>query len=339
VACAPGATGIARNNGSLRTATVVIPTHLGGRRLERVLDSLAEQTTPARTIVVDNAGPADVAEIVARHDFAEHLRLEENVGFGRAINRAAALSREDALVLLNDDCVCHAGFVEEIVRALDPADGVVMAAGVLVDAHDETMIDTAGVEFDDTLLGFDYLNGAPLSSIGPETPAPIGPCGGAAAFDRSAFAEAGGFDETLFAYWEDVDLALRLVRAGGRCALATQAVGTHEHSATLGSGSSRKNYLMGFGRGYVLGKWSVVNSPGRALRVLANDGVVCGGQLVLDRTAAGMRGRRDGFRAARSMPRQPYPADLLSAAPRSRRTLGRRLRRRLRLRARPVAHG
>jgi N-acetylglucosaminyl-diphospho-decaprenol L-rhamnosyltransferase len=333
VVSAPGATGIAR-----RTATVVVPTHLGGERLARVLDSLAGQTAPARTIVVDNAGPRDVAEIVGRHDFAEHLRLEENVGFGRAVNSAAARSREDVLVLVNDDCVCHPGFVEELVRVLDPADGVVMAAGVLVEAHDEATIDTAGVELDDTLLGFDYLNGVPLGSIGADTPAPIGPCGGAAAFDRSAFDEVGGFDENLFAYWEDVDLALRLVHAGGRCALAPRAVGTHEHSATLGSGSSRKNYLMGWGRGYVLRKWSVVGSPGRTLRVLASDGVVCGGQLVLDRTAAGVRGRVAGFRAARNVPREPYPADLLSAGPRSRRTLGRRLRRRLRLRARAV-HG
>jgi N-acetylglucosaminyl-diphospho-decaprenol L-rhamnosyltransferase len=329
---APGATGIAS-----RTATVVIPTHLGGLRLERVLDSLA--MTPVRTIVVDNAGPDDVAESVRRHDFAEHLRLEENAGFGRAVNRAAALSRDDVLVLVNDDVVCHPGFVEELVSALDPADNVVMAAGVLVEAHDGTTIDTAGVELDDTLLGFDYLNGVPLSSIGPETPAPAGPCGGAAAFDRVAFAEVGGFDENLFAYLEDVDLTLRLRRAGGRCALATRAVGTHEHSATLGSGSSRKNYLMGWGRGYLVRKWSVMDSPGRALRVLASDAVVCGGQLVLDRTAAGVQGRIAGFRAAEHMPREPYPAQLLSAAPQSRRTLGRRLRRRLKLRARTAAPG
>lgn len=302
-----------------------------------MLDSLA--VAPVRTIVVDNAGPPDVAEIVGRHDFAEHLRLEENVGFGRAINRAAALSREDVLVLVNDDCVCHPGFVEELVSVINPSNSAVMAAGVLVEARDETTIDTAGVEIDDTLLGFDYLNGAPLSSIGPETPAPAGPSGGAAAFDRVAFAEVGGFDENLFAYLEDVDLTLRLVRAGGRCVLATRAVGTHEHSATLGSGSARKNYLMGWGRGYLVRKWSVVESPGRALRVLATDGVVCGGQLLLDRTAAGVQGRAAGFRAAASVPREPYPAELLSTVSGSRRTLGRRLRRRLRHRARSVAHG
>jgi hypothetical protein len=109
---------------------------------------------------------------------------------------------------VNDDCVCEPRFVEELVAALDPANGVVMAAGVLLEAHDPATVDTAGMELDETLLVFDYLNGTPVSSIGGETQAPIGPCAAVAAFDRAAFAEAGGFDENLFAYWEDVDLVL-----------------------------------------------------------------------------------------------------------------------------------
>lgn len=318
------------------SATAIVPTHLGGRRLARLLDSLAAQTTPARTIVVDNDAPeGSVAPLVARHDFAEHLRLKENAGFARAVNAAASGATGDALVLVNDDCVCEPRFIEELVAALDPTAGVVMTAGVLVEAFEPETVDTAGIELDETLLGFDYLNGARVSSLGPGTTDPIGPCAGAAAFDRAAFTEVGGFDENLFAYWEDVDLALRLRRAGGRCILAREARATHEHSATLGSGSQRKNYLMGFGRGYVVRKWSVLGSPTRALRLLASDGAICAGQLVLDRTVAGIQGRRDGYVAAAGVPRQPYPADLLTGAPRSSRTLLRRLNRRARLRRRP----
>lgn len=317
------------------SATVIVPTHLGGPRLARLLTSLAGQTAPARTIVVDNAAPEDsVAPLVARHPFAEHLRLEENAGFARAVNMAASGSTDEALVLVNDDCVCEPRFIEELVAALDPAAGVVMTAGVLVDAFGPETVDTAGIELDETLLGFDYLNGAPVSSLVPGTPDPIGPCAGAAAFDRAAFTEVGGFDENLFAYWEDVDLALRMRRAGGQCTLAREARATHEHSATLGSGSQRKNYLMGFGRGYVVRKWSVLGSPTRALRVLASDAALCAGQLVLDRTLAGIQGRRDGFVAAGSVLREPYPADLLAGTLLSSRTLLRRLNRRARLRRR-----
>ena len=313
------------------SATVIVPTRLGGARLGRLLDSLARQTVPSRTIVVDNAAPVGVAELVARHELAEHLRLEENAGFGRAVNLAAARSDAGALVLVNDDCVCEPRFVEELVTALDPAAGVVMAAGVLVEAHDPETVDTAGMELDETLLVFDYLNGMPVSSLGSETPAPIGPCAAAAVFDRAAFSEAGGFDENLFAYWEDVDLVLRLVRAGGRCALAPAARATHEHSATLGSGSREKDYLTGFGRGYVLRKWSVLESPRRAARVLIEDGVICGGQLLFDRTPAGVRGRLDGFEAAAAVPAQPYPKASLHSRTASPPSLARRLRRRSRL--------
>ena len=314
-------------------ATVVVPTRLGGDPLERLLESLAGQSVISRTIVVDNAAPEGVAELVARHEFAEHLRLEENAGFGRAVNLAAERTDDEALVLVNDDCVCEPGFVEQLAAALDPANGVVMAAGVLVEADDPETVDTAGMELDETLLVFDYLNGVPVSSVGPGTPAPIGPCAAAAALDRATFSETGGFDEKLFAYWEDVDLVLRIVRAGGRCALAPAARATHAHSATLGSGSREKNYLTGFGRGYVLRKWGVLESPRAPLaRVLFEDGVICAGQLVLDRTPAGIAGRRDGFAAAAEVVHRPYPGAALHGSPKMPDTLVRRLRRRSRLR-------
>ena len=35
-------------------------------------------------------------------------------------------------------------------------------------------------------------------------------CGGSMIVDRAAFLDAGGFDETFFAYFEDVDLGWRL---------------------------------------------------------------------------------------------------------------------------------
>ena len=314
------------------TATVIVPTVVGGPRLERLLESLAAQTVPTRTIVVDNGSAGDVVgAAVRRFEFAEHLRLEENIGYGRAVNLAAKRSSDDTLVLLNDDCVCQPQFVSKIVSALRPRDGIVMAAGVLLEAHDPETIDTAGMELDSTLLVFDYLNGTPTASLGPDTPDPIGPCAAASAFDRSAFAEVGGFDERLFAYWEDVDLVLRLRHAGARCALARDARGTHEHSATLGSGSRRKNYLTGFGRGYVLRKWNVLASPRRAVRVCASDTIICAGQLVFDRTLAGARGRLDGFKAASAVAREPYPDGVATAEG----TFSRRIRRRLRLQRRP----
>ena len=248
---------------------------------------------------------------------AEHIRvirLPQNVGYSRAVNLAAGQARGDALVLLNDDCRCEAGYIEAILGALDPAAGVIMAGGVMIASGNPSRIDTAGIEIGRGLLAFDYLNGEPVAALDRTVPDPLGPSGAAAAFDRREFLAAGGFDENLFAYQEDVDLVLRMRRAGGRCRLASEARGLHEHSGTLGSGSARKNYLMGFGRGYLLRKWSVLADPRRLAIALAADTVICAGQVAFDRNLAGLRGRIHGYRASR--PTHAYPGAVIDAQPR-----------------------
>jgi N-acetylglucosaminyl-diphospho-decaprenol L-rhamnosyltransferase len=310
---------------------VIVPSVAGGPRLTRLLDSLADQTAEHQVIVVDNGSAGRVPRACERHAGVEILRLETNAGFSRAVNVAAEHAAGDTIVLVNDDCTCDPDFVGEIVAALDPANGVVMAAGVMRDGRDPSLIETAGIELDRTLLGFDYLNGVPVSGLDQGVPDPVAPSGAASGFHRPAFRRIGGFDEHLFAYWEDVDLGLRLWSGGARCALASRARGTHEHSATLGSGSARKNYLMGFGRGYVLRKWGVLSDPRRAAAALSRDIAVCAGQAVLDRNVEGVRGRVRGYLTASHT--ESYPAGLpTGAGDGALATLRRRASRRARLR-------
>jgi N-acetylglucosaminyl-diphospho-decaprenol L-rhamnosyltransferase len=321
--------------------SVVVPTHDRADLLERLLVSLAAQSTPCQIVVVDNGSSASKGsrDLSADLPGVEVERLDRNVGYGRAVNLGARRATGEVLVLVNDDCVCEPTFVERMAAGVDPGRGVVMAAGVLVEPDDPERIDSAGMELDRTLLPFDYLNGMPVAVLDQGVPHPIGPSAAAAAFWRSEFLAVGGFDERLFAYWEDVDLVLRLRRRGGRCVLASDARATHEHSATLGTGSVRKNYLMGFGRGYVVRKWNAAR-PARLARLVAHDLVVCVGQAAFDRNVAGVRGRLDGFRAARDVERFPYPGDLLApaVAPSTLVSLSRRARRRLRLRERAATN-
>jgi GT2 family glycosyltransferase len=313
-------------------ATVIVPT-MSASRAAGLVRSLADAGGSFQTIMVDNGGgDPELDRIASQLNGAEVLRLGSNQGFSRAVNLAAERSEGEALVLVNDDCVVDPGFVDEIVAPLDPAGGVVMAAGVLRDARRPELIDTAGMELDRTLLVFDYLNGEPLELLDRGVPDPVGPSAAAAAFSREAFLGSGGFDEELFAYWEDVDLVLRLRQSGARCRLAPAARGTHEHSATLGSGSPEKNSLIGFGRGYVLRKWGVL-TPRRLPAVLARDLVICAGQAVVDRNLGGVRGRLRGLRAAGGS--RGYPAEALGPAPPPsvRSTLTRRWRRRSRIRS------
>ena len=297
----------------------------------RLLDSVAGPGAGFETLVIDNGtGAMELERHTAKLDGASVLRLDENLGYGRAVNLAARHAHGDVLVLLNDDSVVEPGYVEAMAGALDPSRGVVMAAGVMQDARSPGLIETAGIELDRTLLAYDYLNGEPLSCLERSVPDPIGPSGAAAAFEREAFLSVGGFDETIFAYLEDVDLVLRLRLEGGRCRLAKDARGTHEHSATLGPGSPRKDYLAGFGRGYLLRKWSVVSArrlPAVLLREIGQAAV----QSAMDRNLGPVRGRVNGLRAGR--PSESYPSpEVLGSPPSLWSTVRRRWRRRARLR-------
>ncbi len=235
---------------------------------------------------MDNGtGAAELERAASRLDGCELLRLESNLGYSRAVNLAARRAQGAALVLLNDDSVVDPGYVGWITEALDPGEGVVMAAGVMRDAVRPGLIDTAGIVLDRTLLAYDYLNGEPVDLLDGPVPDPVGPSGAAAAIWREAFIEADGFDEGYWMYLEDVDLVLRLRRAGGSCRLARSARGTHRHSATLGAGSAHKDYLAGYGRGYLLRKWGVL-TPRRLPGVLARELVLCGGQALVDRNLA-----------------------------------------------------
>jgi N-acetylglucosaminyl-diphospho-decaprenol L-rhamnosyltransferase len=313
-------------------ATVIVPT-VTPALASRLLASLAKGGGGFETIVVDNGtGAGELERAVERLDGAELLRLDSNHGYARAVNLAARRARGDALLLLNDDSVVDPGYVERITERLDPGAGVVMAAGVMRDAGDPTLIDTAGIELDRTLLAYDYLNGEPLSVLDGAVADPIGPSGAAAAIWREAFLESGGFDEALWMYLEDVDLALRLRRAGATCRLAPEARGTHQHSATLAPGSARKDYLAGYGRGYLLRKWGVL-TPRRLPAVAARELLVGAGQAIADRNLGSVRGRLRGLREAEAT--EPYPpAELLPDPPSLAATVRRRWRRRARLRRR-----
>jgi N-acetylglucosaminyl-diphospho-decaprenol L-rhamnosyltransferase len=273
---------------------VYIPNFNGSAQLGRTLRSLAAQTRPLQVVLVDN-GSSDESVALARRELPEIkvLELESNLGFGPALNRAVAEHPADPLILLNNDVECEPRFLEALLDGLGA--GVDSVAGVLLQEQAPELIDSAGVVADATLMGFDYLHGEPAAAAAGAGP-PLGPTGGAALFRRAAFEAVGGFDERIFLYYEDLDLALRMAVAGSRCALAPEARALHAYSASLGAASAGKYERTGWSRGYMLRRYGVMRDPRLALRTLACEGALCAGQLLKDRTAAGLGGRLRGFR-------------------------------------------
>jgi N-acetylglucosaminyl-diphospho-decaprenol L-rhamnosyltransferase len=285
------------------TADVVIPTWRAREMLRRCLLALNADPSQKHVIVVDNASADGTAELV-RNEFPDVALVElgENVGFGRAVNAGAEAGTGAAIVLINNDVLVAPGFVDAIVAPLaSPAVG--MVAG-LTTIPDTELVDGFGIELDRTLAAYNRVRRAPVGTAAGRLAMPSG---GAAAYRRAAWEAAGGFDEALFAYGEDVDLGLRMRATGWDAAEAPSARGVHLGGATTGVGSPVQRDLAGFARGFLLRRYGILRSRA-ALRALLIEVLVIGWGLVRHRSFVPFTARTRGWRAAGRGTRHPVPA-------------------------------
>ena len=278
------------------TTDVVVVTWHSRERVLSCLDRLEAQEPPHQTWVVDNASTDGTVELIrTRYAEVRVLELQRNVGFGAAVNAGAAKGSGEAIVLVNDDVELEPGALAALLaRLADPDVG--MVAG-LTTISGSGLVDGLGIEADVTLAAYNRLR-----KRFPSQPSGVllGPSGGLAAYRRLAFEQAGGFDERLFAYGEDVDLALRLRALGWGAAEAPDARGVHLGGASVGLDSPRQRWLAGFARAFLMRRYGVLRSR-HAPRALAVEALVLAAGLVRGRTLAHFRGRIAGWRAARGV--------------------------------------
>jgi GT2 family glycosyltransferase len=213
-------------------AAVVIPNYNGARWLPGVLESVAAQTVaPADVLVVDDGSTDGSAAIAEGFAGVRVLRLERNGGFARAANTGVAAVAAEAVALVNTDVVLAPDWLERALGALD-GDAAAVATK-LVDLADPAVLYSAG----DVLRrdGVCEQRGRHERDEGRyDAPGEVfSACAGAALYRRAAVQAAGGFDERLGMYLEDVELGLRLRLAGWGCTWEPRAVARH-----AGGGSS-----------------------------------------------------------------------------------------------------
>lgn len=287
--------------------TVYIPTLRASERLAKTLAALEAQEPRPEVVIADNSADGGGGKLAReRFPWVQTAEFGENLGFGKALNRAVREQGGDPIVFLNDDVTVEPGFTAALIEALAP--DIDMVAAVLLTERDPSRIDSAGVVADRTLLGFDYLNGESVEALEGAAD-PLGPTGGAALFRRAAFEAVGGFDERMFLYYEDLDLALRLRLHGSRCRLAPQARGIHAYSETMGARSAGKYEMTGWSRGYMLRAYGYGGKPGLLTRAAVVEAAICAGQLASEHTLRGLRGRLRGWHAGRCAQRRTVPED------------------------------
>ncbi len=221
----------------------------------------------------------------------------ENVGFAPAVSEGIRRTSGEWVALLNDDATVEPQALALMLEAGASALDIGSVAAQMRFADRPGTINSAGIEVDRLGVAYDRLLGEPVSASEREPVEVFGASGGAALYRRAMLEQIGGFDESFFAYLEDVDVAWRARRRGWRCLYVPGAVVLHHHSATLGHGSPQKYFLSGRNRIRLLAKNA---HPGLLRRygalMVANDIAYSAFLAVTRRTLAPVRGRLAGLR-------------------------------------------
>jgi len=176
--------------------------------------------SPAEVIVVDNASSDGSAEIV-RTEFP-HVTLKANpinLGYSKAANQAITSSTAEYVLLLNGDTVLEPGALLGLGNYLDlhPKAGLVGPRLLNVDGSLQSscrnfprpfslypLIKYIPIWRNYYLLTWEHNQDRVVPWV----------TGAALAIRRKAFTSTGGFDESYFMYFEEVDLSLRLQQKG-----------------------------------------------------------------------------------------------------------------------------
>lgn len=230
------------------TVSAVLVSFNDRDRLRTCLSSLRKQEPAAEVIVVDNASTDGSGELVAStFSEARWIGLPENSGFGKANNAGARVAKGEALLFLNTDTVVPPGAVSALSARLASGPDIAAVGPALVRPSGRYQVSfgrsvgLSGQTVQKFLLNPLHERTLPRSS----RVRSVGWLSAACLLcRRSAFEAAGGFDEEFFLYFEDIDLCVRLRKAGGRLLFDPGVKVVHEGGSTTGprAAASRFEY-------------------------------------------------------------------------------------------------
>jgi GT2 family glycosyltransferase len=242
--------------------SAILVNYNAGDDLSLALESIEADCAriPWEAVVVDNASTDDSASVVEGFPHSRLIRNAANVGFGRAVNQAAAVARAPLLLLINPDCRLLSGAVTTLRSVLDAVPSCAVVGPRILDPDGAVQGSARGDP--DMLTGLFGRTGAlrvllpflPVSrrNVLVEDAVRTGASsivvdwlsGACMIVRRDAFVSAGGFDERFFLYWEDADLCRRLRHRGFEIRYVPGATAVHQVGGS--SQTTRRSSIVAF---------------------------------------------------------------------------------------------
>lgn len=221
--------------------SVIIVSWNSAEHLPRCMESLLQQTfQDFEVLVVDNGSSDQGTQGLKQNYSGLNLHLEHlgsNQGFAVANNIGARLARGEWIALLNADAYPKPDWLEQLLDAANRRPEFSFFCSRQLQSAQPDVLDGSGDEYHISGLAWRRFYNFPAKEYGLKEEEVFSACAAAAMYKRENFSRVGGFDESYFAYFEDVDLSFRLRLAGGRCLYVPRAEVYHIGSSSTGKTS------------------------------------------------------------------------------------------------------
>lgn len=220
-------------------ASIIIPNYNGEGWIGESVQSCVDLrfTGEYEIIIIDNASEDRSIRIL--NEFAKQysniiiVENDENLGFSSAVNLGISLAKSEYCVLFNNDAFAKPDWLTHLVDTADNSAEIFSVGSKMIQHYNRDLIDDAGDYV--PLMGWTCKRGDGLSAhrfANEERVFSV--CGGAALYKKSILNIIGGFDESFFAYGEDVDIGWRANNLGYKNIYQPKAICYHIASATTG---------------------------------------------------------------------------------------------------------
>ena len=178
------------------------------------LKAQAQYPAQLEIVVVDNASGDDSLHVLSA--LSEDITLVEssaNLGFAGGCNLGVSRSTGDIVAFLNNDARPDGNWVAAALATFEGRADIGAVASQVVD-WDGKRIDYQGSGLTWYGMGYRPFTGDRVSGKAQIARPVLFGTGAAMFVRRSVFEELGGFDESFFMFFEDVDFGWRLNLAG-----------------------------------------------------------------------------------------------------------------------------
>ncbi|MEK5429853.1 glycosyltransferase family 2 protein [Lysinibacillus sp. FSL R7-0073] len=217
----------------MASIAVQIVTYNSADYIADCLNSVILQSYPVeKIIVIDNDSNDCIKDVVSHYSNVYFVQNSINSGFVGGHNQGLNYAETDYVLVLNPDVILDKYYIEHIIKFMQLNEKVGAATGKLYRDLDSYIIDSTGINIKKSRRAVDRGSGEVDQGQYDDMINVFGVSGAAAVYKREMIdmiSEDGRFfDESFFAYKEDVDVSWRARLAGWEICFVPKAIAQHE---------------------------------------------------------------------------------------------------------------